>query len=76
MPKLEPAPWQEPFAQALYDMRVKELGKIRGIVVQDERWKAVSLCMYADSASPGGKSMMVFPYGWVYVREEQQAEAE
>jgi len=70
--KLKAVPWQESFAQALYAQRVKELGKIRGIVVQDEVTKLVSVCVCADSESPDGKSMMVFPYGYVYINAKEE----
>jgi hypothetical protein len=57
-------------ALGFYDLRVKEQGKIRGVVVQDEETKKVSICVYADPEIPGGKSTVVFPYGCVYIRDE------
>jgi hypothetical protein len=55
-------------AMGFYDLRVKEQGKIRGVVVQDEETKKVSICVYADPVL--GRSTVVFPYGCVYVQDE------
>ena len=70
--KLMPVPFQESFAWGFYDSRVKEQGKIRGVVVQDDAGKRVSLCIYADPDAPNGKSMMVFPYGYVYINAKEE----
>jgi hypothetical protein len=55
-------------ALGFYDLRVREQGKIRGVVVQDEETKKVSICVYADPVL--GRSTMIFPYGCVLVLDE------
>jgi hypothetical protein len=67
--------WQIDIAKGFFDLRVRELGKIRGVVVQDEDRKRFSVCVEWVDDMPDGKKVTVFPYGCVYIVRDRILES-